>query len=301
MEKLPIDAIKIGDRRREDYGNIFELADSIKKYGLLHPIVVDQDNNLVAGHRRLQACTIASMRSVPIRRLENLTEAQLREIELEENLRRKDLTEYELSKNMVALAETAAEVLREQPREAAPPPSTGDGFFTTLAKNSAGGRPPKPDAEAKVADRIGVPLTTLRLAKEHVAAVEEFPVLKTMPKTNAIETAKNLRQLPPEKRETVLQQMEESQEQHERNVAAINHEYAVLKQIDEALHKAASLDGRLSDAELWLKHKDRTGMEIALSNLDAASRAISHLRQLVQMRLTRPQVIKGGKPLESAR
>lgn len=283
-ETLPIDAIRVGERRREDYGNIFELADSIKKYGLLHPIVVDQDNNLVAGHRRLQACTIAGMRSVPIRRLESLTESQLREVELEENLRRKDLTEYERSKTMVRLAETTAEVLLDESE-----------FLPSVGKNPMGGRPPKPDAEQRIAARLGIPQQTLNDAKQHVAAVEEFPVLKDLPKTNAIETAKALRQLPPEKRETVLQKMEENNEQYERNVAAINREYAVLKQIDEAIHKAASLAQRLDEIELWLKRKDRTGMEIALRELDTASQAIDHLRSIVQARLTRPQVIKGGR------
>src|SRR5215207_7588759 len=54
--KVKISDIKIGERFRKDLGNLQELADSIKGVGLLHPIVVNQDNELIAGARRLTAC-----------------------------------------------------------------------------------------------------------------------------------------------------------------------------------------------------------------------------------------------------
>lgn len=47
--------IKVGKRRREEMGDIEGLAASIRRYGLIHPVVVDQDWNLVAGSRRLAA------------------------------------------------------------------------------------------------------------------------------------------------------------------------------------------------------------------------------------------------------
>jgi len=47
--KVAVSDIKIKDERfREDYGEIEELAVSIQRYGLLHPIVVDNELGLIA-------------------------------------------------------------------------------------------------------------------------------------------------------------------------------------------------------------------------------------------------------------
>lgn len=50
MGNIAIDKIKVGDRRREDMGDLDALAQSIDKYGLMQPIVIDVWNNLIAGH-----------------------------------------------------------------------------------------------------------------------------------------------------------------------------------------------------------------------------------------------------------
>ncbi len=81
--KLRIDSIKIGDRRREEMGDIQGLADSISKYGLLHPIVVEGDLNLVAGRRRLAACQALEYEYIEATQLGKLTVQQLRTLELE--------------------------------------------------------------------------------------------------------------------------------------------------------------------------------------------------------------------------
>jgi ParB family transcriptional regulator, chromosome partitioning protein len=44
------------DRSRKDYGNIPALAENIHVIGLIHPIGVDKDLNLIFGERRLRAC-----------------------------------------------------------------------------------------------------------------------------------------------------------------------------------------------------------------------------------------------------
>ena len=50
--------IKVGDRFRKDLEDIKTLASSIQEIGLLQSIVVNQDNELIAGQRRLEACKI---------------------------------------------------------------------------------------------------------------------------------------------------------------------------------------------------------------------------------------------------
>ena len=62
---MKIEAIKVGDRFRKDLGDIKTLASSIQEIGLLQPIVVNQDNELIAGQRRLEACKLLGRTEVP--------------------------------------------------------------------------------------------------------------------------------------------------------------------------------------------------------------------------------------------
>lgn len=54
VEVLPSE-IKINQRFRKDVGDLTELMESIKLLGLLHPIGITEDKNLVFGQRRLEA------------------------------------------------------------------------------------------------------------------------------------------------------------------------------------------------------------------------------------------------------
>jgi ParB-like chromosome segregation protein Spo0J len=54
--KIAISDIKIGPRFRKDFGDLRPLIESVKRHGLLHPIVVSAENNqLICGKRRLAA------------------------------------------------------------------------------------------------------------------------------------------------------------------------------------------------------------------------------------------------------
>ena len=55
LKKLKIADIEIGKRHRKDMGDLTALADSIRRLGLLQPIGVTEDLNLVFGERRLRA------------------------------------------------------------------------------------------------------------------------------------------------------------------------------------------------------------------------------------------------------
>lgn len=90
--QLPISAIAIGERVRKDMGDIDGLAESIGRHGLLHPVVVDKDNTLVAGHRRIEAVKRLGWQEIPVTKLdvEDLLNA-----ERDENTERKDFTPSE--------------------------------------------------------------------------------------------------------------------------------------------------------------------------------------------------------------
>jgi ParB-like chromosome segregation protein Spo0J len=79
----------------------------------MQPIVVDDDNNLVAGERRLVACKALGWGEIEVKSLGELTPRELCIIELEENIRRKDLTEYETSKVLVEYVEAVKETCSE--------------------------------------------------------------------------------------------------------------------------------------------------------------------------------------------
>src|SRR5215472_2131197 len=83
--------IKINNRMRKTFGDIPELAASLARFGLLNPVVLDGENNLVAGHRRILAAKHLGWDNIPFRRIEQLDPVVRQEIELEENIRRKDL------------------------------------------------------------------------------------------------------------------------------------------------------------------------------------------------------------------
>lgn len=51
IERVAIADIQIGERRRQDLGDITSLAKNIDAHGLIHPIVISTDNELIAGER----------------------------------------------------------------------------------------------------------------------------------------------------------------------------------------------------------------------------------------------------------
>ena len=61
-----IDEIVVGDRHRRDLGDIDGLAASIEDIGLLHPITVDEQSQLLAGARRRAASKRLGWRDIPV-------------------------------------------------------------------------------------------------------------------------------------------------------------------------------------------------------------------------------------------
>ena len=90
--KLPIKDIIIEARQRLDLGDIQDLADSIKRYGLIQPIIVNQANRLLAGERRLRAHQLLGLTEIDVCYKETLSDDYLHECEIEENVRRKSMS-----------------------------------------------------------------------------------------------------------------------------------------------------------------------------------------------------------------
>lgn len=90
--ELPLDEIAVGDRVRKELGDMDSLVASVKKFGILEPVVVSADRELMAGARRLTAARLAGLATVPAYVVPADDELTRREIELEENERRKGFT-----------------------------------------------------------------------------------------------------------------------------------------------------------------------------------------------------------------
>lgn len=83
----------IQPRKVFEHDKLEELTESIKKYGVIQPIIVRKDGNLytiIAGERRWRACKNANINSIPciVRDIENRNAS---EIALIENIQREDL------------------------------------------------------------------------------------------------------------------------------------------------------------------------------------------------------------------
>ncbi len=87
-------------QRQENIGDVEDLKSSIKTIGLLNPLVVRKITDpegivrlmLVAGERRYRALTELGFTTVSVRFFENLSPADAEVVELEENIKRKELT-----------------------------------------------------------------------------------------------------------------------------------------------------------------------------------------------------------------
>lgn len=98
LANIKLAQINVGERFRKEVGDIAELADSIKEVGLINPIAIysetgDPPFKLAAGGRRFAAYLYLKRDEIPCRIYDHpLSELELRSIELEENIRRKELT-----------------------------------------------------------------------------------------------------------------------------------------------------------------------------------------------------------------
>ena len=84
-------------RKNFDEDSLLELAESIKQFGLLQPIIVQDRKNhyeIIAGERRWRAAKMAGLKEIPVI-IKNLTNQEIVEISLIENIQRQDLNPIE--------------------------------------------------------------------------------------------------------------------------------------------------------------------------------------------------------------
>jgi len=182
MTDFPVGGIKVRSRFRKDLGCIDDLVESIRNNGLIQPIVVDRDGDLVAGERRLVAVQRLGWKTIPTV-IVDLDDYERLRVEEDENTIRKDFTPSE------AVAIRNARLARERERakerqEATQFGSDGSGNFP---------EPDKGDSRDKAAEGTGYSGRTL----DKAAAVMEAaaadpalePVVEEMDRTGKVDPA----------------------------------------------------------------------------------------------------------------
>ena len=112
VEELRLDSITpnpFQPRKHFDEKALQELSDSVKKHGLLQPIVVIEKEDgylLIAGERRLRAHKLAKLTTIKAIIADvDIDEVRLRELSLIENIQRENLNAIELANSYAELIE----------------------------------------------------------------------------------------------------------------------------------------------------------------------------------------------------
>lgn len=94
MVKIPKEIILIKIDELKEYGKnarthtaeqVAQVAASIKEFGFTNPVLIDENNEIIAGHGRTASARSIGMTEVPAIRLEGLTDAQKRALRIADN------------------------------------------------------------------------------------------------------------------------------------------------------------------------------------------------------------------------
>ena len=183
LVKIPIAEIRIGDRFRKEMGDLEQLADSIAKQGLLQPIGITSDHELVFGERRLRACRdVLGLTDVEVRVVDVTS---IVEGEHDENEVRKD---FNFSERM-AIAEAVERELgerrgrRSEKWENSP---TLEGRTRDIAAKAAGFSSGRTYEEAKAVILDAVPELVDMLDEEEISISAAASIAKQPKEDQAI-------------------------------------------------------------------------------------------------------------------
>jgi len=196
MMKIPIDQISVSDsRRRIDTGKVSEIAESIRRIGLLHPITISRDHRLVAGAHRLEACRMAGISEIDCCFIDGDT-LHIELAEIDENLIRNEL-------DAISIGELA--IRRDEILELLGQRATSG----TNIKNSGTGETasPVPKTTESIAQEIGIGERTLQhnkqLARNLVPEAKEVVRSSEITKRDALKIAR----MEPEQQKAVVEKL----------------------------------------------------------------------------------------------
>ena len=158
--QINLDDIKVTKRVRKDNGDISSFADNINEIGLLHPIVIDEANELICGHRRVLAFKKLRRKQIPCTKV-NLV--SMTKGEFSENAYRKDFTFSEMVEIKHALEPEIKREAEIRMKAGKPMPKLGKGRSTEI-----------------IAKALGIGHTSLEKVEKLVDAAEKHPEIKKL-------------------------------------------------------------------------------------------------------------------------
>lgn len=87
VEHRPLSTLKPSERnaRTHSAAQIKQIARSVKEFGFVNPILIDDECTIIAGHGRFEAAKLLAMREVPTLTLSHLSKAQIRAYMIADN------------------------------------------------------------------------------------------------------------------------------------------------------------------------------------------------------------------------
>lgn len=101
--QIPVHEIVVKKRIRQDLGDLSKLMESIKTYGQMNPVLINGKRELIAGQRRLEAIKRLGWRNIEVHIVDPTSETDELEMEIDENLHRRNLSAVELAEGMTRL------------------------------------------------------------------------------------------------------------------------------------------------------------------------------------------------------
>lgn len=156
MNKMKIEEIRINQRKRNvDFSKIYELAESIQHIGLLNPVTINQNKELISGLHRIEAHRLLGHKQIEVKVI-NMDNLMSEMAEIDENIIRNELNDIEFGEHLIRKDELLEELGVKAKR--------GDNQFTIRNGPPTVGGPLKTTND--IAQSIGMSQSSVRLKKQ---------------------------------------------------------------------------------------------------------------------------------------
>jgi hypothetical protein len=91
------------NQKKHDKKQIEQVANSIKRFGFVQPLVLDKDNNIVIGHCRYEAGKMLKLSEVPCVVVDNLTDEEVKALRIADNKLNESVWDMELVNSEIEL------------------------------------------------------------------------------------------------------------------------------------------------------------------------------------------------------
>ena len=95
--EVRIDSVVVRERIRSDLGELGPMMESLRRHGQFSPILITRESELIAGHRRLESARRLGWTSIEAVVMDQCDEEIRLQLEIEENVQRKQLSNDELA------------------------------------------------------------------------------------------------------------------------------------------------------------------------------------------------------------